>query len=300
MNMAHPTADQRSLAELVSIYWQMTRPRVLALVLFTGLPVFAMHQDGLPSIAVTLHVLFGTALAGAACSVLNAYVERDTDARMARTQKRPLPVAAMAPEHALGYGLFLAAASTLSLFGSGGWVAAAVGVGSILFYVFVYTLWLKPRTPQNIVIGGAAGATTPLIADAALTGGIGWGSLMLFAIIFFWTPPHFWAIALFRKDDYAAAGIPMMPNVVGDQPTRWRMLAYTLILIPVTLAPVAIDYLGWIYGAAALLLGAWFAWRNVGVLRAQDVRVDRKFFMASNLYLMALFGAMIIDVAVLS
>ena len=299
MNMAHPAVQRRTLGEVLRLYYAMTRPRVLALVLFTGLPVFAMHQAGWPSLWTTLHVLFGTALAGAACSVLNAYVERDTDAMMARTQKRPLPVASVAPEHALGYGIFLTVASTVSLFLSGGLVASAVGLGSILFYVFVYTLWLKPRTPQNIVIGGAAGATTPLIADAALTGGIGWGSAMLFLIILFWTPPHFWAIALFRKDDYAAAGIPMMPNVVGDQPTRWRMLAYTLLLIPISLAPVAIDYMGWIYGASALLLGLWFAWKNVGVLRAQDVREDRKFFMVSNVYLLALFGAMIVDVAVL-
>ncbi|MCP4805426.1 MAG: protoheme IX farnesyltransferase [Proteobacteria bacterium] len=298
MNVAHPAAQRRSVGDVLRLYWAMTRPRVLALVLFTGLPVFAMQQAGWPSLWVTLHVLFGTALAGAACSVLNAYVERDTDAMMARTQKRPLPVASVAPEHALGYGVFLTLASTASLWLSGGLVAAAVGLGSILFYVFVYTMWLKPRTPQNIVIGGAAGATTPLIADAAMNGSIGLGSTMLFLIIFFWTPPHFWAIALFRKDDYAAAGIPMMPNVVGDQPTRWRMLAYTLLLVPITMAPVAIDYMGWFYGASALLLGAWFTWKNIGVLRAQDVRQDRKFFMVSNVYLLALFGAMIVDVVV--
>jgi protoheme IX farnesyltransferase len=299
MNMAHPDLARRSVRDALGLYWQMTRPRVLALVLFTGLPVFAMHQAGWPSVWTTFVVLFGTALAGAACSVLNAYVERETDARMARTQKRPLPVAAIAPGHAVGYGVFLSGLSTAVLWATGGWVAAAVGLGSILFYVLVYTMWLKPRTPQNIVIGGAAGATTPMIAEAALTGSIGWGSLCLFLIIFFWTPPHFWAIALFRKADYAAAGIPMMPNVVGDQPTRWRMLGYTALLIPVSLAPFAIDYLGWVYATSAIVLGLYFLWKNIGVLRARDVRVDRKFFMTSNLYLLALFASMIVDVIVL-
>ncbi len=295
MNMAHPG---RNLPQLLRFYYQMTRPRVLALVLFTGLPVFAMNQTGWPSLAKTLWVLFGTALAGAACSVLNAYVERDLDSRMARTQNRPLPLAAVAPEHALFYGVFLTVSSTAVLWATGGPVAALVGVLSILFYVVVYTLWLKPRTPQNIVIGGAAGATTPLIADAALNGSIGWGSVLLFLIIFTWTPPHFWAIALYRKKDYAAAGIPMMPNVVGDQPTRWRMLAYTLLLVPVTLSPVAIGYMGWFYGAAALGLGVWFAWRNIGILRTQCYAADRRFFMSSNIYLMVLFAAMIVDVVV--
>ncbi len=290
---------KRSPRQVLDLYVQMTRPRVLALVLFTGLPVFAMNQTGLPSLSKTLWVLLGTALAGAACSVLNAYVERESDARMARTQSRPLPVAQMAPGHAAFYGMLLSVVSTAVLWLTGGWVAAAVGAGSIAFYVLVYTMWLKPRTPQNIVIGGAAGATTPLIADAALTGSIGWGSLMLFLIIFFWTPPHFWAIALFRKEEYASAGIPMMPNVVGDQPTRWRMLAYTLLLVPISLAPVAVGYMGWLYGASAVALGLWFTWRCIGVLRAQDHAVDRSFFMASNLYLMGLFAFMLVDVAVL-
>lgn len=295
MNMAAP---RRTPAQIASLYVQMTRPRVLALVLFTGLPVLAMNQTGWPSLATTAWVLLGTALAGAACSVLNAWVERESDAKMARTQRRPLPVAQMAPGHALFYGLALSAASTAVLWASGGWVASAVGVGSILFYVFVYTLWLKPRTPQNIVIGGAAGATTPLIADAALTGSIGWGSICLFLIIFFWTPPHFWAIALYRKEEYAAAGIPMMPNVVGDQPTRWRMLGYSIFLLPVTLLPVAIGYMGWLYGVVAVGLGVWLIVRNVGILRKQDTAVDRRFFMASNIYLTALFAAMLLQVVV--
>ncbi|HJN75627.1 MAG TPA: heme o synthase [Myxococcota bacterium] len=298
MTIASVAVAGRSLREVAWIYWQMTRPKVLALVLFTGLPVFAMHPAGWPGFWLSVKVLSGTALAGAACSVLNAYVERDSDARMARTRGRPLPVASIAPGHALGFGLFLSVASTVALWAIGGWVAAAVGVGSILFYVLVYTLWLKPRTPQNIVIGGAAGATTPLIAEAALTGSIGWGGLCLFLIIFFWTPPHFWAIALYRKDEYAAAGFPMMPNVVGDQPTRWRMLAYTALLVPVSLAPFFMGYLGGLYACAALVFGLAFLWRCVGVLRARDVSVDRRFFLISNLYLLALFASMLVDVAV--
>ena len=301
MSLVLPTVQSEprlSAAALARLYWEMTRPRVLALVLFTGLPALAMAEGAWPGLGESALVLLGTAMAGAACSVLNAYLERDIDAKMARTQRRPLPAASVAPGHALFYGLGLAVASTALLLAVGGPVAAGVGLGSILFYVFVYTLLLKRRTPQNIVIGGAAGATAPLIAEAALTGQLTAASWILFLIIFLWTPPHFWAIALYRKDDYAAAGVPMMPSVVGDQGTRWRMLAYTLSLLPVTLAPCFTGHLSLGYGAVALASGLWFTWHNVRVLRAQDYEQDRVMFKASVAYLFILFGAMLIDLAV--
>jgi protoheme IX farnesyltransferase len=201
----------------------------------------------------------------------------------------------MVPGQALRFGLVLAVVSTAILHWCGGLLAAAVGAISILFYVFVYTLGLKRRTPQNIVIGGAAGATAPLIADAAVDGHLGLASLVLFTIIFLWTPPHFWAIALFRKDEYAAAEIPMMPLVVGDQGTRWRSLGYTLLMVPVTLILPWLGYVHLPYTVIAVAAGAWFTWWNIKAIRAQDYAVDKRMFHVSIAYLFALFGAMMLD-----
>ncbi len=292
------TGVGRSVADTNRRYYEMTRPRVLALVLFTGLPALALGQTAWPGMGTAFWVLAGAALSGASCSVLNAWIERDIDARMARTENRPLPAAAVAPGHAVGLGVVLAVLSTAMLWWCGGLIAAGIGLGSILFYVFVYTLWLKRTTPQNIVIGGAAGATAPLIVDAAMDGSLGMAGFILFLIVFLWTPPHFWAIALFRKEEYRNAGLPMMPLVVGDQGTRWRMLAYTLLLFPVTLWPVALGYLGPLYAVAAVAVGAWFTWWNVRVLREQDYGTDRGMFRVSVVHLSVLFGSMLVDLAV--
>ena len=287
--LAHPVTVQ------LRMWWEMTRPRVLLLVLFTGVPVLGMVEGGFPRWGEALVVLFGTALAGAASSTLNAYLERDTDAHMARTRNRPLPAAALQPTHALTIGIGLAVASTVVLNAIGGPFAAAVGVATILFYVFVYTLWLKPRTPQNIVIGGAAGATAPLIAEAALDGRLTFASWLLFLIIFLWTPPHFWSLAIFRKEEYAAAGFPMMPNVVGDRATRRQSLFYTVVLVIVTLAPVPLAMLTWKYGIAALAAGLWFMSWIIRAMRADNPDVDYQAFRVSITYLFALFGAMLLD-----
>jgi protoheme IX farnesyltransferase len=280
---------------LVRLYLELTKPGILLLVLFTGLPVLWMAGDAAPAPLVSVAILAGTALAAAAANTLNCYVERDRDALMERTRRRPLPSSQLQPLHALAFGLVLAALATALLLASGGALAAALGVASILFYVFVYTVWLKPRSSWNAVVGGAAGAAAPLIADAAVHGTLTAAGLLLFAIVFFWQPPHVWAIALFRKDDYAKAGIPMLPNVIGDQPTRWRMLWYTLSLVPVTLAPLLLGLLGWVYGAAAIGLDAWFAWHAVRVLRERSDAAARGMFKVSLLYLFALFGAMLVD-----
>ena len=284
------------VAVQLRMWWEMTRPRVLLLVLFTGLPVFGLVEGQLPSLSRMWWVIFGTALAGAASSTLNAYLERETDAQMARTQRRPLPAAAVQPSHALAIGLILALASTAVLFAVGGPFAAAVGVTTILFYVFVYTLWLKPRTPQNIVIGGAAGATAPLIAEAALSGQLTWASWVLFLIIFLWTPPHFWALAIYRKDEYASAGFPMMPNVVGDAATRRQSMVYALLLLATTLSPLPLGMLGALYGVTALGAGTWFAWRVYRSILVADPVVDYGVFRASIQYLFLLFGAMLADI----
>jgi protoheme IX farnesyltransferase len=214
---------------------------------------------------------------------------------MERTRERPLPAGKISPRAALAFGLGLGVASTAVLWQVSGTTAAALAVASILFYVFVYTIWLKPRTAWNAVIGGAAGAAAPLIADAAANGSIGAPGLLLFAIVFFWQPPHVWAIALYRKADYAAAGIPMLPHVIGDERTRRHMLAYTIGLVPVTLAPVFMGILGGIYAAVALGANFWFISHAVRVLRERTDDAARRMFQVSLAYLFALFLAMAIE-----
>jgi protoheme IX farnesyltransferase len=285
--------------EAVRGYVALTKPRILLLVIFTGLPVMAMAADGWPGTGFVCVVLLGIAIAAAAANALNCYIERDLDALMERTRSRPLPSKQLTPKAALAFGVTLSGVATALLYVAAGTLTAALGVASILFYVFVYTVWLKPRSSWNAVVGGAAGAAAPLIADAAVNGSVGPVGWLLFAIVFFWQPPHVWAIALFRKSDYERAGIPMLPSVIGDQPTRWRMLWYTLGLVPVTLAPVPLGLLGGLYLAAALLLDGWFVWLAVRVLRERTEAAARRLFHASLLYLFGLFLAMLVDRALL-
>lgn len=291
-------AAERTLADTIRLYVDLTRPRVMALVVFTGLPALLLGKTGWPTVSQAFWVLLGTAMAGGASSAFNAYVERETDAFMARTRKRPLPASSVLPGAVLAYGVFLTVGSGVVLYAVGGWMPVAVAMATIAFYVFVYTMWLKPRTAQNIVIGGAAGGTAPLIASAAMDGHISLGAWILFAIIFLWTPPHFWGIALVRQKEYAAAGLPMMPHVVGDQGTRWRSLAYTLLLLPVTIAPVWLGYLSVGYAVAASVLGLWFLAVVVQSLVAQRHAVDWRVFKVSVVYLSFLFLAMLADLAV--
>lgn len=279
----------------VRAFADLTKPRLLPLVLFTGIPVFGMAAGGWPSLAFAVLTLLGVTLAAASANTLNAYLERDRDALMERTRNRPLPAGRISPRAALAFGLALGALSTALLYALSGLAAAAVGVASILFYVFVYTIWLKPRSAWNAVIGGAAGAAAPLIADVAVHGTVTAAGLSLFAIVFFWQPPHVWAIALYRKRDYEAAGIPMLPSVIGDEATRWRMLWYTIGLVPVTLAPWALGYLGPAYLALALGVGAWFIASVVRLLRERDDAAAQRVFRVSLAYLFVLFLVMNVD-----
>ncbi len=288
---------QSALTALRS-YADLTKPRLLPLVLFTGLPVLGMATQSAPSVAFGALTLLGIALAAASANTLNAYIERDQDALMERTRSRPLPAGLLSPSAALRFGLVLAVFSTALLYAIGGIPVAGVGVASILFYVFVYTIWLKPRSAWNAVIGGAAGAAAPLIADVAVNGQIGSAGLYLFAIVFFWQPPHVWAIALYRKRDYEAAGVPMLPSVIGDQPTRWRMLWYTIGLVPVTLAPYFLGLLGPAYLATAIGVNAWFIWAAVNLLRERDDTAARRMFHVSLAYLFTLFFAMNVELVV--
>jgi protoheme IX farnesyltransferase len=276
-------------------YAALTKPRLLPLVLVTGLP--ALGMAGWPAPATAASVLLGIALAAAAANALNCYVERERDALMERTRTRPLPAAKLTPGAALRFGVGLAGVSTALLFAVGGSVAAALGCASILYYVFVYTVWLKPRSAWNAVVGGAAGAVAPLIADAAVNGTITPAGACLFAIVFFWQPPHVWAIALYRKRDYERAGIPMLPSVVGDEAARRHTLLATVGFVPVTLAPVAFGLLGGVYLGAALALDAWFLADALRLARERSDAAARRLFRTSLAVLFGLFVAMLVELA---
>jgi protoheme IX farnesyltransferase len=273
----------------------LTRPRVLTLVLFTAPPAMVMGHNGWPSAAVIFGIIIGAALIGAGCGALNASWERDRDRRMERTQNRPLPAGRLARRDAVIFGLAISALGVAVLFATGGWLPAAIGVLTLVHYVLVYTIWLKPRTPQNIVIGGAAGAASPLIADAAIDGRLGIWGFVLFTIIFVWTPPHFWAIALYRKREYASAGFPMLPNVVGDHATRTRMLAYAIALIPITLLPWLGGELSTVYALTAVIAGCGFVVSIVRSMRVQSPQQDRRVFRSSIFYLFAIFAEMLVE-----
>jgi len=275
-------------------YIALLKPRVMSLVVFTGFVGLDLAPGHLHPVLAAVAVLCIAVAAGAA-GAINMYWERDIDALMRRTRERPLPAGRMAPGDALGFGCVLAVASVIVMGLALNWAAAALLALTIAFYVFVYTIWLKRRTPQNIVIGGAAGAFPPLVGWAAATGGIGLPALALFALIFFWTPPHFWALALYRAGDYARAGVPMLPVVAGPAATKRQMLLYTLLLWPLALAPTLLGVTGWIYGAAALGLSALFTGAALRVLRDPGESSARQMFGFSILYLFLLFALMIVD-----
>jgi protoheme IX farnesyltransferase len=277
----------------------LTRPRILTLVLFTAPPALVMGRDGWPSPATIVGVILGAALIGAGCGALNACWERDTDRHMMRTRNRPLPTGRLTPRDAVIFGVAISALGLGTLFATGGWLPASIGAATLAHYILIYTIWLKPRTPQNIVIGGAAGAASPLIADAAVDGRLGIWGFVLFAIIFLWTPPHFWAIALYRKREYEAAGFPMLPSVVGDEATRRRMLAYAFSLIPISLIPWLSGELSAVYAATATAAGGFFIASIGRAIRLRSPHQDRRVFRASIIYLFAIFAEMLAELALL-
>ena len=226
---------------------------------------------------------------------MNMWYDRDIDAVMSRTRNRPVPRGYVTPEQALAFGLVLAVFSVMLMGLALNWVAAALLAFTIFFYVVVYTMWLKRRTPQNIVIGGASGAFPPMIGWAAVTGDVSLASISLFLLIFMWTPPHFWALSLYREGDYAKAGVPMMPVVVGAKSTKLQMLVYTLILFPLALAPVYFGVAGWIYGATAIVLNLGFIGHAVNVLRSENMLAARRMFRFSLIYLFLHFALLCID-----
>ena len=281
-------------------FWSLTKPRVMSLVIFTGLCGLLAAPSGInPVIGFT--AILCIALGAGGSAALNQWWEADLDAKMKRTANRPLPAGRMDRTAARDFGIALSVGSVLIMGLAVGWLAAAILAFSIFYYAVIYTIWLKPRTPQNIVIGGGAGAFPPLIGWIAATGRVELMPVLLFAIIFFWTPPHFWALALFVETDYAAAGIPMMPVVAGHRSTRRQILIYAVLLLPIALAPFLLGLTGWLYGLSALLLGAVFLLLSVHVATFRtaandaDMRAERRLFKFSILYLFALFAALVAD-----
>ena len=272
----------------------LTKPRIISLLLVTA--VAPMYAAGDPSLTLVLVVLLGGYLMAGGANAVNMYIDRDIDDRMSRTRLRVIPSGRMLPVAVLAFGVALALAATLILAWFANVLAAAMALAGFYFYVFIYTRWLKRSTPQNIVIGGAAGAFPPLVGWAAVTGRIDLAAIYLFLIVFYWTPPHFWALALLKSRDYGRAGVPMAPLVWGERETKRQMVWYTLILLPLTVLPVALGIFGMIYLASALVLGAAFLWNVVRVVRARDHgKVAWAAYRFSLLYLALLFAAMAVD-----
>lgn len=279
----------------VSDYIALLKPKVMSLVVFTGFAGFWVAPG-----SMELHpflALIGMcclALGAGAAGAINMWYDRDIDAIMKRTMGRPLPQHRIEPDDALGFGIILSILSVMVMGLALNWMAAGLLAVANLFYVFVYTMWLKRTTPQNIVIGGAAGAFPPMIGWAMVTGDISMFPVLLFSIIFLWTPPHFWALSLFANEDYKRASIPMMTVTAGAKSTKIQMLAYTLILLPVTLLPWVLGYSGPIYGAAALILSGFFVVTALRVLASDDLKPAKLMFGYSVFYLFALFLALMI------
>jgi heme o synthase len=296
---ADTTGTRSGFLRTVRAYLALTKARIIEQLLVVTVPAMMLAERSVPSLWLVLAVLVGGAMAAASAHALNCVVDADIDAKMARTRKRPLAREAVPRSHALVFGLVLGAISAVWLGLTANWVAAGLSVAAIAFYILVYTLLLKRRTAQNIVWGGAAGCMPVVIGWAAVTGGVGWPALVLFAIIFFWTPPHFWALAMRYRDDYAAAGVPMLPVVAAPQRVSrqivaysWAMVAWSLLLVPAT---------SWIYLAVAVLGGAWFlvaAHRLNAAVGRDEVVNSMRLFHLSNTYLTGLFVAVAVDSAV--
>jgi protoheme IX farnesyltransferase len=283
----------------VADYIALLKPRVMSLVVFTALVGMLMAPgDFHPVLAIT--AMLCIAVGGGAAGALNMWYEDDIDGKMTRTANRPIPRGRVTRPEALTFGITLSFFSVVTLGILVNWIAAALLAFTIFFYVVIYTMWLKRSTAQNIVIGGAAGALPPVVAWAAVTGSLAVEPLLLFAIIFFWTPPHFWALALFRNDDYARAGVPMLPVVAGQDHTRLQILLYTIVLVAVAAAPWPLGYFDAIYGVASLALGGWMLVLAVRVYRNRTgsaaLRATRNLFKFSILYLFALFSILLIEV----
>ena len=294
--MAAARTGSGGVAQRLRDYVTLTKPRIISLLLVTTAAPMFIALGRMPAAGVLLWTLLGGYLMAGGANAINMFMDRDIDAHMPRTKLRPIPSGRMSPGHVLAFGITLGAAAFALFAFKVNLISGILALAGLLFYVFVYTRWLKRTSPQNIVIGGAAGAFPPLVGWAAATGEISLTAVYLFMIVFFWTPPHFWALALVKQKDYGRAGVPMAPNVWGERETMKQMLLYTLILVPLSLGPVTYGGLGAFYGVMAAILGLWFLRDVVRVMRAADfVKPAWALYRNSLLYLALLFAAMAID-----
>ena len=276
-------------------YVRLTKPRIVVLLLITTVPAMVLADRGVPSPWLILATLFGGTLSAGGANAINQYLERDIDEIMLRTRRRPLPSRRIEPRSALLFGLALGVAGFAFLWATVNLLSAALATAAMAFYVLVYTVWLKRRSPQNIVIGGAAGAVPALVGWTAVTGRIGWPAVVLFLIVFVWTPPHFWALSLRYRRDYAAAGVPMLPVVAGEEETRRQIAWYSVGLVGISLTLVPVAHMGFVYLVAALVLGARFVSGALRLRRRPTPAAAMALFRFSLVYLAVLFAAVAVD-----
>jgi protoheme IX farnesyltransferase len=291
---AHAATATSATRQLIADYAELTKPKVQTLLLFTT--VTTMEIAGNPSVSRIAITCLGGYLSAGGAGAVNHYYDRDIDAQMKRTSSRPIPAGRIAPRAALRFGIALAALSFGVLASFVNLLAAVLALAGFVGYVGVYTVWLKRRTPQNIVIGGAAGAVPPLVGWAATRGTVSWTAVYLFAIVFYWTPPHFWALSLLMKDEYAKVSVPMMPVVRGERETRRQILLYTLLLYAISQLPFCVGAFGGVYLAASMALGLAFIGGALLLYRRADRRTALRLYLFSLAYLALLFGAMVVDV----
>ncbi|MDE3095574.1 MAG: heme o synthase [Chloroflexota bacterium] len=294
-----PAAPATRWREVFSAYLALTKPGIISLLLITTLPTMILAQRGIPSPWLMFATVLGGTLAAGGANAINCYVDRDIDEIMHRTRGRPLPMGKVDPASALVFALALEVAAFVLLALAANLLAALLAFAAAAFYVLVYTMWLKRTTPQNIVVGGAAGAMPPLVAWAAVRGDVGWPAVVLFAIIFFWTPPHFWALSIKYRDDYARAGVPMLPVVASLHETKKQIFLYAALLLPVSLALYATGTVGWLYLVAAAALGGVFVWKAWRLRGDDRPGAAMRVFTFSLLYLALIFVAVGVDPLIL-
>lgn len=291
-----PDAHRDGWREVLGAYVALTKPRIIELLLITTVPAMVLASGEWPGTWLVVATLIGGSLSAGGANTLNNYIDRDIDQEMKRTSRRPLPRHRVDPAKALQFGIVLGVLGFIVLWATSNLLAASISTAALLFYVFVYSLTLKRTTPQNIVIGGAAGAAPVLVGWAAVTGSLALEAWILFAIVFYWTPPHFWALALRYRDDYAAVEVPMLPVVAGPRKTAQQIIVYSAMLVFVTFWLVPISELGWVYGVSAGVLGAWLMFDSIRLLYKPDTAMN--LFRTSTIYLSLLFAAIWVDVVV--
>ena len=295
VSQALPALSSRSFASKLGAYVALTKPRIIELLLVTTVPAMVVAERGLPDVWLIVATVIGGTLAAGGANAINMVVDRDIDALMERTRDRPLVTGAMTPQAALAFALALEATAFVWLWGFVNLLSAVLAVSATLFYVFIYTLWLKRTSSQNIVIGGAAGAAPVLIGWAAVTNELAWAPWVMFAIVFFWTPPHFWALAIKYRDDYRRADVPMLPSVRSTHDVGVQIVAYSAVVLVASLVLVPVADLGIIYTATAAISGAMLIWFSLMVVRMTDSRSAMRLFSYSITYLTVLFAAMAVD-----